>query len=268
MKDFAINLAKQAGKIIKENFGKIEKIELKSRSELVTNVDKKIDDFVVKKIKETYPEHSILTEESGKHGKKSDYTWIIDPLDGTHNFIHKIPLFSVSIALAHKDKVILGILYFPMTDELYAAEKGKGAFLNGKKINVSSRNLKEQNLMTYDAHIGAGDKEFKLKIINTLADYINKFRIFGCATVNLAYVASGKSDLGILINAKPWDFAAGALIVEEANGKVTNMQGNPYKMETSDIVASNNKFHDKIIELLKWNKQLEQSLKIMEKYCL
>ncbi len=128
MKDFAISLAKEAGKIIKDNFGKIDSYEVKSRTELVTEIDKRVDDFIVKKIKEKYPEYSILIEESGKYDKQSEYKWIIDPLDGTHNFIHNMPMFSVSIALAHNSQVILGVIYFPMFNELYVAEKGKGAF--------------------------------------------------------------------------------------------------------------------------------------------
>ena len=251
MKQFAIQLAKEAGKIIKDNFGKIESFELKSRTELVTKIDKQIDDFIVKKIKEKYPEHSILIEESGSYDKKSEYKWVIDPLDGTHNFIYGIPLFSVSIALAHKDSVILGVIYFPMTNDLYVAEKGKGAFLNGKKITVSKRNFKEQNVMIYDAHFGAGNKDFKLKIFDKLIDYVSKTRVFGCATLDLVYVASGIVDLGILIKAKPWDFAAGALIVEESGGKVTDMKGNKWTINTENLVASNNKFHEKIIEILK-----------------
>ncbi len=251
MKEFAVSLAKEAGKIIKENFGKTEEYEVKSRTELVTKIDKQIDEFIVKKIKEKYPEHNILIEESGKYDSESEYTWIVDPLDGTHNFIHRMPYFSVSIALLHKDTVVLGVIYFPMFDELYTAEKGKGSFLNGKKINVSNKKFKEHNLMVFDAHFGDSEKKKKIRIFSNLVDHISKVRVFGCATLNLVYVASGIADLGILINSKPWDFAAGALIVEEANGKVTDLNGNKWSIDTKNLVSSNNRFHDKIIELIK-----------------
>lgn len=251
MKNFAINLAKESGKIIRDNFGKIEKYEEKSRTELVTEVDKKVDEYIVKRIKEKYPEHNILIEESGKHDKQSDYTWVVDPLDGTHNFIYGLPMFGVSIALMHKQEVILGVIYFPMYEELYVAEKKKGAFLNGKKIKVSKKKIKEHNVMVFDAHFGAGDKENKLRIFSNLVDYISKVRVFGCATLNLVYVASGKADLGFLINTHSWDFAAGVLIVEEAGGKVTDLKGNKWTIDSERLVASNNKFHDKIIEIIK-----------------
>lgn len=251
MKQFAIELAKQAGKIIEDNFGKIDKYEEKSRTELVTEIDKKVDDYIVKKIKEKYPEHDILIEESGKHDNDSEYTWIVDPLDGTHNFINKMPYFSVSIALAHKNKVILGVIYFPVLNELYTAEKGKGSFLNNKKIKVTDKEFKQHNVMVFDAHFGAGDKENKLRMFSNLVDHTSKARVFGCATLNLVYVASGRADLGVLVKTHSWDFAAGALIVEEAGGKVTELNGNEWTINSDNIVSSNNKFHEKIIELLK-----------------
>lgn len=250
MKDFAINLAKQAAKIVKDSFGKIEKIEMKSKSELVTEVDKKVDEFIVNKIKEKYPDHNILIEESGKYDQESDYTWIIDPIDGTHNFINNMPFFSVSIALMHKKNIVLGVIYFPILDELYVAEKGRGAYLNNKKIKVSNKKFGEHNVMVYDAHFGGGKKELKLKTFGKLVDYVSKVRIFGCATMHLVYIASGRADLGILIQTKPWDFAAAALIVEEAGGKVTDKDGNKWNIDTDALVSSNNEFHDKIIELM------------------
>ncbi len=161
-----------------------------------------------------------------------------------------MPHFSVSIALAHKGEVILGVMYFPILDELYIAEKGKGAFLNNKKISVSEKGFKNHNVMIFDAHFGGGEKEYKLKLFSNLVEHISKARIFGCATMNLAYVASGRADVGILVKTHPWDFAAGALIVEEAGGKVTEMNGNPWRIDSDNLVSSNNKFHDKIIELL------------------
>src|SRR3989344_1031080 len=237
-KQFAIGAARKAGSIAKKDFHHIMKIERKDTHELVTNVDKKVERFIISRIKKKYPGHHIMAEESGENRQKSEYMWIIDPIDGTHNFIHGIADFGVEIALAKNNEVILGVVYLPMTDELFCAEKGKGAFLNSKRIHVSRKGIKDETFLCYSCNFSQSPK-WHIKNLNALIKIFKNVRLFGSTAVEMSYVAAGKAECFVVRHDKPWDYAASALIVEEAGGKVTDLKGRGWYLGMGGFVASN-----------------------------
>lgn len=250
LKQFTIDLAKEAGKIVKQNYGKIKEQELKADDTFVTNVDLEAEKLIISRIKEKFPEHHIISEEAGDDKRDSEYAWIIDPIDGTRNFMHNIPLFSVSIGIAKNNKPYIGVVYFPITNELFSAEKGKGAYLNDKKIHVSERGLKDSPVMAYGANVHKGT-DWHMKKIPEFLKVIKRMRLLGNATTNMCFLAAGRFDSYIARFGKVWDFAGSFVIVEEAGGKITDLQGKPYTLETEDFVVSNNKFHDELIKITK-----------------
>ncbi len=249
-KQTAIKAAKEAGKIHLKYFGNIKKIMYKDKTNAVTNADLESEKRIIGIIKKRFPEHSILSEESGATNRKSDYRWLIDPLDGTHNYMHNIPLFGVSIALEFKKKLILGVIYLPCFDDLYVAEKGKGAFLNGKRIKVSNLKDLRKSMVFLDGgfHRQAGKR---LKLINKLAKKVHKIRVFGVAVIDFLYLAEGKIEASILFPTHPWDIAAGILLVKEAGGKVTDFNRKEADQYSNCFVASNGRVHDKILSVIK-----------------
>lgn len=251
----AIEAAKEAGKFLKKNLGKVRQIDLKSGQErnLVTEIDKKSEELIVNIIKKHYPNHDILAEESGsKHGSKSDYKWIIDPLDGTTNFTHGLPIFCVSIGLERKGEIILGVIYDPNFDELFTAEKGRGAFLNGRRLRVSTtKELKSSLLVTgFPYNINENPDHCIEHFVNFLLN-AQAIRRMGSAALDLAYVAAGRYDGFWEVNLNPWDMAAGVLLVKEAGGEITNFTGTDIDIYGKQIVASNRSIHKEMLEILK-----------------
>ena len=248
-KELAVKAAKEAGKILKAHFGRTIQVRTKGERSLVTDVDLKAEEKIVNLIKRDYPEDNILSEETKYRIFDSDFRWIIDPLDGTHNYIRGMENFGTSIALAYRDKVILGVIYLPMSDELYFAEKGRGAFLNQRKISVSRKDL-DHTTMIYDSTIRL-NKGPMLKYLDRLVDFVFNIRMFGSTVRGLTYVAEGKADLEIEYNDKPWDFAAGLLLVEEAGGKATDLKGKKWTLNSKGYVASNGRVHSKVLKIIK-----------------
>jgi len=249
-RDVAIASAGQAAAILMKRFGNVRQITTKSAAyrDLVTDVDLQVEGEIITVIKDSYPDHNILSEEAGYLDKNSEYKWIIDPLDGTHNYARKLPMFGVSIALEHLEQVILGVIAVPYFDELYIAEKGKGAYLNGEKLHVSDVDLDEA-LMIYDTKLRA-NKEPMLKSLDALVHEVFIIRMFGCATWDLCRIANGQADLAVDFTGKSWDLAAGALIVEEAGGRVTDMQGNTWNARMEGYIASNGKVHEQVLNTI------------------
>lgn len=246
----AILAATEAGKILKNGFGKTRKVSLKKDRSVVTNIDfkaeKKITDIIHKK----FPSHDIFAEEGG--GKIGDgYTWIIDPLDGTTNFSSQIPFFAVSLALVYESSPILGVVFNPITQEFYYAERGMGSFLNKKKIRVGS----QADLLRSVILLGKGRAESDFvkihKILNRVGKECRSFRFFGALSLQLCYVASGGIDGLIDAGSKPWDYAAGVLIVREAEGTITNFEGKNWRLNMSDAIASNGKIHNQLLKIIK-----------------
>jgi myo-inositol-1(or 4)-monophosphatase len=254
MLNVAIEAAKEAGRFLKQNLGKVREINLKSGQErnLVTEIDKKSEQLIVSIIRKHFPAHDILAEESGsEHGKQSDFRWIIDPLDGTTNFTHGLPIFCVSIGLEKKGELIAGVIYDPNFDELFTAEKARGAFLNGKRLRVSQTPLLKNSLLVSGFPYDVPDNPD-----NCIEHFINflleaqGIRRMGSAAIDLAYVAAGRYDGFWEVNLNSWDMAAGVLLIREAGGKVTGFKGDEIDIYGKKIVASNGVIHNEMINLI------------------
>ncbi|MCI3920604.1 inositol monophosphatase [Paenibacillus sp. TRM 82003] len=260
----AVNMAAKAGEWMKNKLGQATDVQMKTTPhDLVTEVDKGTELLIRKLIQTYFPTHAILGEEGVEPGAEAsrraledvqdeEYVWIIDPIDGTTNFIHGLPFYSVSIALAHRGEVIVGVVYDPARDELFVAEKGKGAYVHGKRMQVSV----EERLS--DSLIATGfptERERALpealRQISNVAPKVRNIRAAGSAALHLAYVASGRLSGFWEANLNSWDLAAGMLLVREAGGVVTEMNGQPYGLHVRDVAATNGRIHDSLIEALR-----------------
>lgn len=252
------NTAKQvalgAGKILLEGFGSDFKIDSKEgRNNLVTEYDKKSEKFIIDSISKAFPTHSFLAEESGKSQNfhTDDIIWVVDPLDGTVNFAHNLPIFSVSIAAVRGNDILTGVVYHPILNELFVAEKGRGAFLNDKPISVSKHDdLATSFLVTGFPYDPSSTHK---KCICSFSDFIGMgipVRRLGSAALDLAYVANGRFDGFWEIKLNPWDVAAGILLVREAGGKVTQYDGTDAGIYDESIVATNSLIHNDITKVV------------------
>ena len=248
--DVAVKTAKQAGEILKEGFGTSFDISSKSgKNDLVTEYDNRSEEFIINQIKSEFPEHSFLAEESGETGKmnKGKVLWVIDPLDGTVNYAHSLPIFSVSIAAVLDDKILAGAIYHPILDELFYAQKGGGAFRNGSEIRVADNEDFERSMLITGFPYNV--KENPCNCVDHFVSIIRRgipIRRLGSAALDLAYTAAGVFDGFWEVNLKPWDVAAGALIVKEAGGTVTQYSKAKYSIFSDTILATNGKIHDDI----------------------
>jgi len=253
--DRAIEAAKAAGEIQRNYFNKEVEVKIKGGEphNRVTIADLESEEAIVSLIKKHYPEHNILAEEGEYKKTDSEYKWVIDPLDGTNNFSRGISIFCVSIALAKNDEVILGVIYDVLKDELFTAEKGKGAFLNGKKMTVSHNNKWSDCLLVTGFYYDRGQAMMQnLDIIRKffLAGVLG-IRRFGSAALDLCYVACGRLDGYWEFELNPWDFSAGKCILEEAGGKITDKNGGNVPIGSSYIVASNGQIHNNMLNVLR-----------------
>lgn len=242
----AIESAQKAGILIKEKIGSIteEEINQKSFSDFVTKVDLECEKTIITHIKKHFPNHHIMAEESANDFEKADYLWIIDPLDGTTNFIHGFPFVAISIALMYKGELIIGLIHDPLRNETFYAEKGSGAFVNCFKITVSKTN--EPHLSLIATGFPFRNKHYiedYLKIFHKMLHSVNDIRRAGSAAIDLAYVACGRVDGFFEYALKPWDIAAGALLIKEAGGVVSDFDGNDKYLLTGDIIAGNPIIH-------------------------
>jgi len=253
MKEVLLEATMEAGKIIQHYFNGTFKIENKSSiNDLVTEVDKMSEDKVISIIKLHFPGHSIISEEAGEAMQVSDYQWIIDPIDGTVNFAHGIPICCVSIGLKHKDEMLYGAVYNPMMNELFFAEKGKGATLNGTPISVSKKSdFKTACLVTGFPYKWPNNAEHPIKVFERFILQGLPVRRLGSAAIDLCWVACGRFDGFWEYNLSSWDIAAGYLIVQEAGGKVTNFYGDPYNVFDKETLATNGLIHDEMLRLIK-----------------
>src|SRR6056297_2515756 len=230
----------EAGEELLKRYKKFNRkeTELKSTHEILTKADLAAEKIILKHLKQNFPDHKILSEEAGETKNKSDYLWVVDPLDGTTNFSMHNPIWGVSIGLFYKNEVQLGLIYAPFLNELYIAEKGKGAKLNNKKIKVS--NTKEGKVIHAFCHSN------KQKDIKKAISYYKKQKLsnldcrqLGSASLELAYIACGRIESITIPGANSWDVAAGALLVKEAGGKVTNFNNKNWNLKSQDLIASN-----------------------------
>ena len=253
MLDFAIQTARDAGRILAERFGRKIEISNKSEIDLVTESDLASERLIIDRIKTYYPRHSILAEESGASNpddNQNAWRWIIDPLDGTTNYAHGYPCFCVSIALENQGRLEIGVVYDPIRDEMFAAERGQGASLNGRRINVSRTISLGSSLLCTGFPYDVRQRNEFAKHFASFIMHAQGVRRDGAAALDLAYVAAGRFDGFWEEGLKPWDVAAGALIIEEAGGRITNYLGGPLDIHRPPVVASNGLIHDQMRKVL------------------
>jgi len=250
-----VGAARKAGRSLARDFGEVEKLQVsrKGPADFVTSADRKAEEIIRSELDWARPGYSFLGEESGEtQGKDVQHRWIVDPLDGTTNFLHGIPLFSVSIALERQGKLHAGIVFNPITDELYSAERGAGAFLDDRRIRVSARqNFAEAVIGTGMPYAGHGDHSRYLKESAQVMAAAAGVRCCGSAALDLAWVAAGRFDAFWHYALSPWDFAAGMLLVREAGGFVSTPSGAEKGMDEGGVVAGNETIHRHLLGLLK-----------------
>lgn len=252
MMNDALAAADAAGRVLLEHLEKGVSVRHKGAVDLVTEADRRAEETIVRRLRQSFPDHDILAEE-GDHGRRSSpYSWIIDPLDGTTNFAHGFPWFAISIALAVDGAPVLGVVYNPFHQALFRAEKGRGTFLGEKRLQVSTTDRLDESLLAtgfpYDR---------KESTANNYDHFVNfqqsalACRRAGAASLDLAHVAAGHFDGYWEMKLKPWDMAAGVLMVEEAGGRVTNFSGAPFDLFGREVLASNDAIHGEMIDVLK-----------------
>jgi myo-inositol-1(or 4)-monophosphatase len=226
------------------------KVSKKRRIDLVTEMDLKVEKTIVNQIHLRFPGHEILAEEQGSQGKDGPYKWIIDPLDGTTNYAHGYRFFSVSIAVETKGELVLGVVYDPVTEELFSARRGQGATLNDQPIKISSANQLIDSLLATGFSYDQEEIKHNLALFNRMILHSQAIRRDGSAALDLCYVACGRFDGFWELSLSPWDVAAGRLIVEEAGGLVTAFSGSPSTIYNPELLASNGKIHSAMMALL------------------
>ena len=242
----------EAGGVLMRYFNKKHRIEWKPNAGIVTEADKAAENLILKKIFRNYPDSSIITEESGEHPGDKDFCWVMDPLDGTTNYAHGFPWFAVSIGLLVKGKPEVGVIYQPVTKELFVAQKGKGSFLNGKRLRVSCCTDPSKALFGTGFYYSKGAKfQEELEIFGRMNETARGVRRPGSAALDLAYVARGIYDGFWERGLSAWDVAAGFLLVEEAGGKVSDYSGKPTTIFEKECVASNGGLHRRMIEVIR-----------------
>lgn len=254
MLNIAVRAARRAGSIINRaalDGGGFE-VRSKRLNDFVTRVDHAAEEAIIETVRKAYPDHGVLAEESGAAAGRAEYQWIIDPLDGTTNFIHGFPQYCVSIAIRHRDAVAHGVIYDPVKNELFTASRGRGAFLNDRRIRVS------KCLRLADALVGTG---FPFKEVSRIELYTKQLkkmmqssaglRRAGAAALDLAYVACGRLDAFWELGLSPWDMAAGALMIQEAGGLVGDLRGEPNYLESGEIATATPKVFPGLLEALR-----------------
>jgi myo-inositol-1(or 4)-monophosphatase len=250
-----INAARKAGRTLARDFGEVENLQvsLKGPNDFVSAADRRAEQILVKELSHARPGYTILTEEEGEiAGNDKTHRWIIDPLDGTTNFLHGFPLFAISIALEREGQLVAALVYNPVSDELFTAEKGSGAFVNDRRVRVAARSRLTEAVVTCGVpHLGRGDHELVLAELRAVMGQVAGIRRTGAAALDLAFVAAGRCDGFWEHGLAPWDVAAGTLLVREAGGYVTDFAGRPDVLARGDIVAGNEAIQNDLLKLLK-----------------
>ncbi|MEW6767249.1 MAG: inositol monophosphatase family protein [Pseudomonadota bacterium] len=250
-----VKAARRAGRSLKRDLGEIENLQvsLKGPANFVSLADKRAEQMLYVDLTKARPGYGFIGEEGGtREGTDKSNIWIVDPLDGTTNFLHGIPQFAISIGLQREGVMIAGVIYNPANDELYIAEKGKGAFLNDQRIRVAGRKkLNECVIACGLPHIGRGDHELARREMMEMMPKVAGLRRFGAASLDLAFVAAGRLDGYWERNLKPWDIAAGLIMVREAGGLVSGIEGHDNALQTGDIVCGNEYVQAELVKILK-----------------
>jgi len=245
-REVAVRAAKKAGKVLIENYGKVGfRRDIK---DVFSEIDKKSERVIIKEISKKFPDHTIISEESDLEKKNSEYEWYIDPVDGTTSYVNRIPSFSISIGLVKKGEPILGVIYNPLYLELFVAEKDKGAYINGKKLKVDDTKELSESFLATD--LGHENKKKVIPYFTKTVPNVSYIYIFGSACIGLSYLADARIQGYFHNDLKPWDIAAGVLLVEEAGGRVTDLKGNKWNINKPDILATNGFIHEKLLNML------------------
>jgi myo-inositol-1(or 4)-monophosphatase len=250
-----VKAARRAGRSLKRDLGEIEhlQVSLKGPANFVSLADKRAEEMLLTDLDKARPGYGFLGEEGGKReGSDKSHTWIVDPLDGTTNFLHGIPQFAISIGLQREDTIIAGVIYNPANDELYIAERGKGAFLNDQRLRVAGRRRLDECVIACGLpHIGRGDHELSRREMTEIQNRVAGLRRFGAASLDMAFVAAGRLDGYWERNLSPWDMAAGQIIVREAGGTVSGLLGDHDALASGNVVCGNEYVHAELVKILK-----------------
>lgn len=257
MLSVAVEAAREAGETLLERLQTDIRISKKGRTDLVTEMDLKSEKIIVDRIRRSFSDHQILAEEGGSLAGKAPYKWVIDPLDGTTNYAHGYRFFSVSIALEMEDQLVLGVVYDPVTDELFTAERGRGARLNGKPIHVSDQKALIDSLLCTGFSYHQQQRMANLEYFGRFLTTARAVRRDGSAALDLCYVACGRFEALWELTLHPWDVAGGKIIVEEAGGRVTRFDGTPCTIYEQEILATNGRIHDQVLRILQGGESAE-----------
>lgn len=245
--EIAKKIALEAGSLLVDRFNAIKEISVKGRGNIVTNVDLEVEEYILTKLREEFPSMGFMGEESEKSNTSDGYVWIVDPLDGTRNYVSGIPFFSVVLGLALNGDVLLGVNYDPMRKEMFHATRGKGAFLNDKPICVSRKTMMEDSVLGMDMSYDDGGAGKGLGVVRSLWPGMQTVRIMGSSALGLSYAAAGRYDLYFHHQLEPWDQVAGMILVEEAGGIVTDRMGRRAGLHSDGLIASNKILHEDFI---------------------
>ncbi len=245
----AQEIAQEAGGLLVDEFHKPRQISYKAEVDIVTQADRRSEEFIVERLGTLFPQHSVVAEEGGGQQQDSEFTWYVDPLDGTTNFAHSYPFFAVSLALVQGADIVAGVVHDPMREETFSAALGEGAWLNQKQLSVSRTERLQESLLSTGFPTKKRHASYNAAYFHRFTDSSHGVRRDGAAALDLCYVACGRFDGFWEFNLMRWDVAAGMLIVREAGGAVTDLHGIPYRLGGEAIVASNKRIHSEVCQL-------------------
>jgi myo-inositol-1(or 4)-monophosphatase len=245
--EISADIAREAGALLATYFERRVAFELKGEYDLVTEADRASEALVVERLRSHFPTHSIVAEEGGGHQGSSEYCWYVDPLDGTTNFAHGFPMYNVTMALEHAGQLVAGVIFDPERNEMFASERGSGAYLNQRPIHVSKVARLEDTLVATGFPSLKRHQNVNVHFYYQLAMITHGVRRAGSAALDLAYVASGRLDAFWEFGLKPWDMAAGILLIQEAGGKCSDMHGAPMELRGPHLLATNQAVHDAML---------------------
>lgn len=245
----SVEIAREAGALLAKYFERRVTFQLKGEHDLVTEADRASEQLVVERLRAHFPSHSIVAEEGGGHSGSPEYCWYVDPLDGTTNFAHGFPMYNVTLALEQSGELIAGVIFDPERNEMFTAERGSGAYLNNRRIRVSKVSQIEDTLVATGFPSQKRHQNVNVHFYYQLAMVTHGVRRAGSAALDLAYVASGRLDGFWEFGLKPWDMAAGSLLITEAGGKCSDMTGGPVKLRGPHLLADNGLVHQQILDL-------------------
>lgn len=256
---FAVKIVKEAGKILMENYGKVKSIRVKGGNwhELLTNVDMESNNLIIRMLKGTFPEHNIISEESRHKKTESEYTWYVDPLDGTTNYSMEVPFFCVALGLVKNREIILGVVYNPATRELFIGKEGKKSTLNGRVIRVSINQELKKTVVNY-CHLNVPKEIEKIgKLFTVFKESSRDLRRLGSGNLDLCYLACGRNDVYIHTNNPSYDLVGGSIIAKGAGARITDWDNKPWGLESKNLLVTNGKLHKEVLDIIKNKNQIK-----------